>query len=160
MAAYVTLIVEERAKEQQPPFEYAEDHVMVLTDIFYRNDSDIVKGLMGDPFLWSGETFNFALNGHSRTPNATSLQESTSCSYGVITVKPSTTYRFRFIGGMALSHVFVGFECQKLWPSLKLTDITFHQSIWIILKSASNVKKTAETLMGIFALILSIIGMM
>ncbi|OQV23350.1 L-ascorbate oxidase [Hypsibius exemplaris] len=109
VTAYGALIIEERVKDS-PPFVYDDERTLVLTDIFYRNDSDIVGGLMGDPFLWSGETFNVALNGHSRSPNATADKESTSCSYGVVTVKPSTTYRFRFIGGTVLSHVFLAFE--------------------------------------------------
>ncbi|CAG8979926.1 hypothetical protein HYALB_00013558 [Hymenoscyphus albidus] len=90
-----------------PPYEYAEERIMFIGDIFDKTDEDIEKGLTSNPFVWSGEAAMVLLNGRGGGNN-----NGTFCnaSLPVIDVKPDTTYRFRFIGATALSFVSLEVE--------------------------------------------------
>jgi len=89
------------------PYQYDEERTIALSDIFEKSDSDIEEGLVANPFRWSGETSNILVNGQGQ------LQDSASgpdCELATISVEPDKTYRFRFIGGTALSFVSLAFE--------------------------------------------------
>ena len=98
------LIVEE---SDSPPYEYDEERIIALADIFNRSDSDIEQGLLANPFVWSGETENVLVNGKGQLPGKFRTE---GCELATIDVKPDTMYRFRFIGGTALSFVTLAFE--------------------------------------------------
>lgn len=95
ITAHGSLVVDERIHDSVP-FEYDDDRTILFSDIFYDTDTSIMDRLMAMPFGFSGddgpETNNIALNGRSRSANAT--KQSSSCSYAVITVSPDKTYRF------------------------------------------------------------------
>ena len=93
------LIVEEA---DTSPYQYDEERIIALSDIFNGTDSQIEAGLKAQPLVWSGEAENIMVNGQGQLPgNATSP----TCNLASIDVEPDKTYRFRFIGGTALSFV-------------------------------------------------------
>lgn len=98
------LIVEDAGK---PPYEYDEERIIALADIFEKSDKEIEDGLVGNPFQWSGETANLLVNGKGQLEGK---EVSAGCKLATISVEPGKTYRFRFIGGTALSFVSLGFE--------------------------------------------------
>ena len=98
------LIIEESGK---PPYEYDDERIIALSDIFEKSDTDIEHGLIGNPFQWSGEPVNVLVNGQGQLPGSTA---STGCEPALIIVEPEKTYRFRFIGGTALSFVSLAFQ--------------------------------------------------
>jgi L-ascorbate oxidase len=97
-------------EDQRPlPYQYDEDIPIFIQDYFTRNDFSIEKGLLANPFKWSGEPEAIVLNGQSG--NSSFLNASgPSCTPLLITVKPDTVYRLRFISGTALSLVTLGIE--------------------------------------------------
>jgi L-ascorbate oxidase len=98
------LIIEEAGT---PPYKYDDERIIAISDVFEKSDSDIENGLVGNPFQWSGETANILVNGQGQ------LQDSTpglGCELASISVEPDKTYRFRFIGGTALSFVTLAFQ--------------------------------------------------
>ena len=98
------LIVEDAGKI---PYEYDEERIIALSDIFDKTDEDIEAGLIGNPFQWSGEPRNVLVNGKGHLPgNAIS----SNCDLARIQVEPDKTYRLRFIGGTALSFVSLAFQ--------------------------------------------------
>ena len=105
MSAAGLLIVDDAHK---PPYKHEDKRLFFLSDLFNKTDDQIQKGLQSNPFVWSGETSNILVNGYGITMNRTAT--SPSCSLSVTTVKPDTVYRFRFIGGTALSLVTLAFE--------------------------------------------------
>ncbi|TAQ83117.1 hypothetical protein B7494_g8559 [Chlorociboria aeruginascens] len=98
------LIVEDAGT---PPYVYDEDRIIALSDVFEKIDSDIEEGLVANPFRWSGETANVLVNGQGQLPDHA---HSSRCDLASIMVEPEKTYRFRFIGGTALSFVTLAFE--------------------------------------------------
>ena len=98
------LVVEEAAN---PPYEYDEERIIALSDVFEKEDVDIEEGLLANPFQWSGETANVLVNGKGQLSGHST---SRSCELATIDVEPDKTYRFRFIGGTALSFVTLAFE--------------------------------------------------
>ena len=99
------LIVEDVGK---PPYDYEDERILFLGDLFNKTDAEIQQGLVSNPFVWSGETQNILMNGYGITPNGTATGP--SCSLSIIDVKPDTTYRFRFIAGTALTLASLAFE--------------------------------------------------
>ena len=91
------------------PYEYDEERIIALADVFMKTDSEIEDGLISkhSPFSWSGETANILVNGQGQLPGNTA---SPGCELASIVVEPEKTYRFRFIGGTALSFVTLAFE--------------------------------------------------
>jgi L-ascorbate oxidase len=113
------LIVEEASGH--PPYIYDEERVLMLSEFYNQTDEVIVDGLIGSPFRFSGETEAILLNGKSypaegaeqvNTPPPWSppTNDAGSCGPEVIKVNPSTAYRFRTIGGMALGLVAYQFQ--------------------------------------------------
>jgi len=90
-----------------PPYEYDDERIIALADVFEKSDSEIEAGLIGKPFEWSGEPANLLVNGLGMLQGST---VSTGCELASISVEPGKTYRFRFIGGTALSFVTLAFE--------------------------------------------------
>ena len=105
MSAAGPLIVDDAHK---PPYKYKDERVFFLSDLFNKTDDQIQSGLRSNPFVWSGETSNILVNGYGITVNGTATGP--SCSLSITNVKPDTIYRFRFIGGTALSLVSLAFE--------------------------------------------------
>ncbi|MCJ1455006.1 hypothetical protein MMC28_005359 [Mycoblastus sanguinarius] len=99
------LIVEDASA---PPYSYDDERVFFLSDIFNKTDDVIEQGLQANPFTWSGETNNVLVNGYGITAGYSVAGP--ECSLPVIDIKPDTTYRFRFIGGTALSLVLLAFQ--------------------------------------------------
>ncbi|MCJ1421622.1 hypothetical protein MMC32_007988 [Xylographa parallela] len=89
------------------PYRYHEDRIIALSDVFNNTDAQIESGLQASPFVWSGETANVLINGKGQLNGSV---ESPNCELASIDVEPDKTYRFRFIGGTALSFVSLAFE--------------------------------------------------
>ncbi len=93
---------------EEPPYSYDDERTFFLSDIFNRSDSNITQGLQANPFAWSGETSNVLVNGYGISAGGDT--SGPTCSLPIIDVKPNTRYRFRFIGGTALSLVSLAFQ--------------------------------------------------
>ena len=89
------------------PVHYDDERIILLGDIFNQTDESIEQGLLANPFVWSGETQGLLVNGFGQLPNQTAAP---GCSPAEIEVDPNKTYRFRFIGGTALSFVSLAIE--------------------------------------------------
>jgi L-ascorbate oxidase len=89
-----------------PPYRYDDERVVFLGDYFNKTDQAIVAGLLANPFVWSGEANSLLVNGQT----GTSTNGGSSCAPAVFTVEPEKIYRFRFIGGTALSFITLAFE--------------------------------------------------
>ena len=105
VTAFGPLIVTEA--NGQPSIQYDEERYFLLSELYKASDQSIINGLIGAPFVWSGEPNAVLVNGHSDpVVNATS----TNCAPEVIEVEPSKTYRFRTIGGVGLADWSFAFE--------------------------------------------------
>jgi L-ascorbate oxidase len=91
------------------PYTYDEDISLFIQDYFPSNDSTIEKGLVANPFKWSGEAQALSINGFSGNMSFDDAAHP-SCMPYVINVVPGNTYRLRFIGATALSLVTLGIE--------------------------------------------------
>lgn len=89
------------------PYKYDEERLIAISDVFEKTDVEIENGLQATPFSWSGETANLLINGKGQLPGRAA---SPVCELASIDVEPDKTYRFRFIGGTALSFVSLAFE--------------------------------------------------
>jgi len=106
VSAMGALIISE-ARPNSPPYAYDEERTIILQDVFSRNDSSIEAGLVGAPFVFSGETGMLLVNGKGGgTKNGTECKAELS----VIDVEPGKTYRLRFIGATAMSFVKLAVE--------------------------------------------------
>lgn len=93
---------------EQPPYEYDDERIVHLTDYFKEMDTEIVNGLTGNPFVWSGESEAILVNGLGTIDNATTGDA--SCSLAALQFEPGQLYRIRVIGGTALNLVSLAFE--------------------------------------------------
>jgi L-ascorbate oxidase len=98
------LIVEDAGKV---PYDYDDERIIAISDFFEKSDAQIEHGLLGNPFEWSGETANVLVNGQGQLKGTTAAP---GCELALISVESEKTYRFRFIGGTALSFVTLAFE--------------------------------------------------
>jgi L-ascorbate oxidase len=98
------LIVEDTTPR---PYEYDEERLIALSDVFEKADEQIESGLLANPFTWSGETANVLVNGKGHMAGTA---VSSDCELASIDVEPDKTYRLRFIGGTALSFVTLAIE--------------------------------------------------
>jgi L-ascorbate oxidase len=89
-------------------YDYDEERIVHIQDYFNKTDEQIQSGLRGVPFVWSGEVNAVLINGKGMTSTATF--DGKDCSMPIINVTPGKTYRFRFIGATALSHVLLQIE--------------------------------------------------
>ncbi|WPH00141.1 L-ascorbate oxidase [Acrodontium crateriforme] len=122
------LIVEDNGK---PPYHYDEERIVLLSDYFKETDATIESGLVATPFKWSGETNAVLINGVGVSKGETAGNG--NCKLPVIDVEPGKTYRFRFIGGTALSMV-----------QLSIVD---HQNFTIVAADAQYTKPHTESFM-------------
>lgn len=118
------LIVEDKTTWPMSTYGYDEERVVLVSDYFNSTDAEIVDGLIGAPFKWSGETNAVLLNGQG-VPDF--VQKSNqSCALPIFDLSPGKTYRFRFIGGTALSLV-----------SMRIQD---HENLTVIAADARYTK--------------------
>jgi len=106
VSAYGPLIVKNRCTTNDK--QYNDEIVLAVADYFNKTDEAIERGLLANPFMWSGEATALLINGKSGTSLKNGIDS--SCAPLVIKVKPDTKYRLRFIGGTALSLVTLGIE--------------------------------------------------
>lgn len=109
ITAHGALIVEDAVKS---PYTYQHDKIISLGDFYSANDSTMVKGLLANPFKWTGETQAITVNGKSGNASFTNATDPT-CMPEIIDVIPGQTYRMRFIGRTAISLVTLGIEDHK-----------------------------------------------
>ncbi|EEA25167.1 hypothetical protein TMatcc_006611 [Talaromyces marneffei ATCC 18224] len=117
------LIVEEA--ERLVPYEYDEERMLFLSELFNNTDKTIQEGLTAPltGFLWPGESESILVNGNglpallgnetdANMPpdNADLSGGNTTCHPEIIEVEANKTYRFRAIGGVALSPLVLAFE--------------------------------------------------
>lgn len=100
------LIVKPKGPEA---YEYDGDVVLSVTDYYNKTDETVEKGLLANPFVWSGETKAILINGQSGKAPLGSATDRT-CLPHVIEVEPGRTYRMRFIGQTVISLVTLGIE--------------------------------------------------
>ncbi|OJD34790.1 l-ascorbate oxidase [Diplodia corticola] len=114
MTAAGSLIITDPPGET-PPYEYDDERVVLLTDLYNTTDHDIESGLSAKPFKWSGEVGGVLVNGHGISQYSHDADAADgSCSLARISVEPGKTYRLRFIGGTAISFVALGLEAHNL----------------------------------------------
>ena len=99
------LIIED---EKKPPYSYEKDRIVFLQELFNKTDAVIEKGLQANPFVFSGETNGFLINGATISNYA--AKDNKTEGLAVITVNPAKTYRFRWIGAHSLSYTSMGIE--------------------------------------------------
>ena len=105
VSAIGPLIVTE--SDNLPPIDYDDERIFMLSEFYATEDQTIVNGLIGAPFVWSGEPKAILVNGHGfPVANATS----DNCAPEVIEVEPSKTYRLRTIGAVGLADWAFAFE--------------------------------------------------
>lgn len=98
------LIVEDK----EAPYQVDGDRVVFIQELFNKSDSSIETGLQATPFVFSGETNGFLLNG--RTISNYGIVDNSSARLSIIKVKPQSTYRLRFIGAHSLSYTSLAIE--------------------------------------------------
>jgi len=104
MTANGALIIEDI---HEPPYAYDDERLVHVTDYFNNSDQTIEMDLTSSPFIWPGETMGLLING---VGVGVGKQNDTGCKLPVINVLPGKTYRLRFIGATALSHVLLAIE--------------------------------------------------
>ncbi|QIW98575.1 hypothetical protein AMS68_004093 [Peltaster fructicola] len=115
------LIVKEASG--RTPYKYDDEKILLLSETFNKTDGDVIAALRNQPqLIWPGEAETILVNGKGYTgldgnaslapqPWSQYISNTTSsCGPEVIEVQPGRTYRFRAIGGMALSYAVYGFE--------------------------------------------------
>ncbi|KKO97602.1 L-ascorbate oxidase [Trichoderma harzianum] len=90
------------------PYPVDGDCVIHLQELFEKRDKDISDGLRAAPFVWSGETGGFLINGN--TISNYPVVDPASARLSVIEVDPGKTYRFRYVGATGLSYAALAFE--------------------------------------------------
>ncbi|KAL6830082.1 multicopper oxidase [Trichoderma camerunense] len=91
-----------------PPYPVDGDRVIHIQELFEKSDKDISDGLRAAPFVWSGETGGFLINGN--TISNYPVVDPASARLSVIDVDPGKTYRFRYVGATGLSYAALAFE--------------------------------------------------
>ena len=94
-----------------PPYRTDGERIIYLQELFNESDATILEGLQATPFIWSGETNGFLVNGKTISDYGVTDQSSTLLD--VITVEPGKTYRFRFIAATSLSIATIGLQHHK-----------------------------------------------
>lgn len=90
------------------PYPVDGDRVIHIQELFNETDKTISDGLRATPFVWSGETGGFLINGN--TISNYRIVDPDSARLSVIEVDPGKTYRFRYIAATALSYAAFAFE--------------------------------------------------
>jgi len=93
--------------QEPPPYHYDDEKIVFIQDTFSKDFSTIEKGLINNPFIWSGEAAAILVNGKGGgSANGTMCNASLS----VIDVEPGKTYRLRFVGATALTFASLAIE--------------------------------------------------
>ncbi|ORX85500.1 hypothetical protein K493DRAFT_291545 [Basidiobolus meristosporus CBS 931.73] len=115
--AYGALIVHEK-DESEIPYDYDEEKVLMLGDVFHRSDEDIVNGLLGIPsFKPIGDPNSLTINGKTFAKwNCTEpgARCDDTCEREVVTVDPGKSYRFRIINSSLNRHLSFAIEGHPL----------------------------------------------
>lgn len=90
------------------PYPVDGDRIIHIQELFNKTDKEISEGLRATPFVWSGETGGFLINGN--TISNYKIVDPASAKLSIIEVDPDKTYRFRYIGATALSYAAFAFE--------------------------------------------------
>ena len=98
------LIVEDKV----PPYDVDGERVVHIQELFNKTDTTIEQGLQATPFVWSGETNGFIING--KTISNFGVTDPSSYQIAIIDIEPNRVYRMRFIGGHSLSYATLGVE--------------------------------------------------
>ncbi|EHK22485.1 uncharacterized protein TRIVIDRAFT_29729 [Trichoderma virens Gv29-8] len=91
-----------------PPYPVDGDRVIHIQELFDKTDTAIEEGMRASPLVWSGEPGGFLINGN--TISDYRIVDPESARLSVIEVDPGKTYRFRYIGAMALTYAALAFE--------------------------------------------------
>ena len=91
-----------------PPYEYDDDRIIFLQDVFEETEATIEAGLLDTPLVYQGDQTMVLINGKGGglTNNGAVCNETLS----VINVECGKTYRLRLIGGTALSFDSIAIE--------------------------------------------------
>lgn len=92
------------------PYEYDEERLVFLSDYYNHTDHHIEQGLLAQPFVWSNETNAILINGVGVAQEEQHRSGEEGCPLPVIEVEPGKTYRFRFVGSLAISMVELGID--------------------------------------------------
>ncbi|KAK9721357.1 hypothetical protein K7432_003501 [Basidiobolus ranarum] len=108
MTAFGALVIED--KNDQPPYQYDEERIVLLSDFYHREDNDIISGLLSTSFRWIGDPQAILTNGKTFenwrcAEGDLRCRKASSCGYDIINVKPGRTYRFRIIGAMLSTYL-------------------------------------------------------
>ena len=95
-------------EDTDPPYKVDGERVVYLQELFNKSDATIEKGLQAIPFVFSGETNGFIVNG--KTISNFGTIDNSSAGLAVINVEPDSTYRLRFIGANSLTYAALGIE--------------------------------------------------
>lgn len=98
------LIVEEKV----PLYKVDGERVIHIQELFNKTDTTIEQGLQATPFVFSGETNGFIINGE--TISNFGVTDQSSSQLAIIDIEPNSMYRMRFIGAHALSYAALGIE--------------------------------------------------
>lgn len=98
------LIVEDKTS----PYEVDGERIVHIQELFNKTDTTIEQGLQATPFVWSGETNGFFING--KTISNFGVTDQLSRQVANINIEPNSVYRMRFIGGHSLSYSVLGVE--------------------------------------------------
>lgn len=88
-----------------------QEMIMLVSDYWHKTDSNLIEGLLSDPFIWTNSSNAIFLNGLGV---GTSTEASCPSDYPVFDVLPGTTYRLRWIHAGSLMYVSVGIENHTL----------------------------------------------
>lgn len=96
----------------EPPYFYDDDIILKFGDYYPYEDRQMEEMLNSKSGVWTGDPSALLLNGHSGTaPGPTNPNPpDKSCQPWQVDVEAGKTYRWRVIGGTALSMVVLGFE--------------------------------------------------
>lgn len=106
ISAHESLILEDR---NVPPYEYIDEHTLIVSDYHNKTDDQIVAGLEGTPFQGAGPMRAIAVNGQTGNYGSRDALDS-SCAPRIFKVLPGKTYRLRFIGATAKTIVTLGIQ--------------------------------------------------
>lgn len=95
-----------------PPYPYDEEIILKFGDYYSYEDHEVEEMLNSKTWKWTDDPIALLLNGHSGTAPGpkNSKPSDESCQPWQVDVEPGKTYRWRVIGGTALSMVVMGFE--------------------------------------------------
>lgn len=87
-----------------PPYQYDDEIPMMIGDWYTSTDSEIEADLTATPFKFPAAPEALVFNGQTGT-HADADAPDDSCKAAVVSVRPDTTYRLRFLTVCAMSYV-------------------------------------------------------